>query len=695
MRATGLNLIDVLDALGMLPFDRVGELGGECAGEIVAVGTGVSGYRVGQRVAALAWGCFSSYVTVSTDLVMPLPDSLGFEEAATIPISFATAWYALRHVGHLSAGERVLIHAAAGGLGMAACQVARQIGAEVFATASSAKWGVLRSMGIRHVYGLRTLDFADQILADTDGRGVDVVLNSLTGEGFIEKGLTALCAGGRFLEVGKRDVRTVAEMDALRPDVDYHLVDLRRIINGDPARARDLLQDLAPEFADGRLAPLPRTIFPIEGIVDAFRHMQQARHVGKIVVTPTARPSARVDRDGTYLITGGLGGLGLLMADWLVRQGAGRLMLIGRRGPTPEVERHLKGLRELGPEVMVARADVTDYDRLAACLDLIDDRKPLRGVIHAAGVLDDGALLQQDWARFSAVLGPKVRGAWNLHALTRGRPLDFFVLFSSAAGLIGNRGQSNYAAANAFLDAFASHIRSHGVPAMSIGWGPWAELGAAAELVRRRGAADVPGQGAIAPDEGLALFSNLLAEGSAYVAVLPIEWAKFLDRRDAVPRFFAELVSEPAPGRLTMEEHPGGLAQEWERTPAKDRLDFLGRHVRAATAKVLGLRTPDRIDPRRGFTDQGVDSLMAVELRNDLASRLGQPLPATLIFDYPTPDALIGHLAGDVLPEAGPMPSPGGQSGGIDPMEPEGDVSSLSEEEAAKRLAYKLDQMGF
>ncbi len=658
VRAAGLNFRDVLGALGMYPGDA-GPPGGECAGTVVAVGEGVEGLAPGQDVVALAPGSLSSFVTVRAELVAPKPANLTFEEAASVPVAFLTARMALEGLAGLREGERVLVHAASGGVGLAAVQLARRAGAEVFATAGSpAKRAFLQARGIEHVFDSRSLAFADEVRAATGGEGVHVVLNSLAGE-FIRKGLEVLAAGGRFVEIGKTDVWEPERVREVRDDVAYHVFALDRMTREEPARVgvelRRLL-DVLSQDAAGTLMPLPRQVFPLHDAGRAFRFMAQARHTGKIVIA-VGEPSPTVSADGTYLITGGLGALGMHVARWLVGQGARHLMLVGRRGASPEAALVIRELEGAGARVLVARADVTEHDELGKVLaELRDSWPPLRGVVHAAGVLDDGVLVEQSWQRFERVLAPKVAGAWNLHQLTRDTPLDFFVLFSSAASLLGSPGQANYASANAFLDALAHHRRALGLPALSVNWGPWEGEGMAARTGGRRGWAS-QGTGTIPPEKGVEILGRLLRSAAVQVGVLPVRWPAFLQRfaGGRVPPLFARLaaagIAPPAPG-----EGPSELMQRLREAPAGAQREVLTAYVTEQAARLLG---PDRaaaLDPRRPLQDFGLDSRTAVELRNALGHAVGRPLPATLLFNYPTVEALVGLLAGEVLKLDAPVP---------------------------------------
>ncbi|MEL6937151.1 MAG: SDR family NAD(P)-dependent oxidoreductase, partial [Cyanobacteria bacterium J06607_17] len=503
VKASGVNFRDVLNALGMLTpvLEEMGfktpdsvPFGGECAGVVTAVGDGVNHMTVGDAViAAQAIGSLSQFVTVKADFVVPKPPSMSFAEAATLPTTFLTAYYGLVHLAQMQQKAqprqrpiRILIHAAAGGVGQAAVQIAQSLGADIFATASPGKWSVLRAMGIQQVMNSRTLDFADEVLAATQGEGVDVVFNSLNGEA-IAKSLDVLAPDGIFVEIGKIGIWDSAQMQQRRPDVTYVPFDLLEVSNANPSVISTLLTELMAQFHRGTLKPLPKTVFPIESAPEAFRFMAQARHVGKVVLTlpPVSPQTPTIRPNGAYLITGGLGALGLCLAQGLADQGAQHLVLIGRRSPSASAQSTIHQLEQTGVTVTVLQADVAHQADLRRVLRTLAEANPdvlLKGVFHLAGILDDGLLANQSWEQLATVMNPKLMGAWNLHAETQHLDLDYFVCFSSIASLMGSLGQSNYAAANAFLDGLAHHRRSLGLPALSINWGPWDEVGMAAQL---------------------------------------------------------------------------------------------------------------------------------------------------------------------------------------------------------------------
>jgi myxalamid-type polyketide synthase MxaB len=636
VQASGLNFRDVLNALGLYPGDA-GAIGIECAGVVTAVGTAVDQLAIGDKVIGLSSGTFSQYVTDKAHYFARIPAGMSPTAAATIPAVFLTVYYGLHHLAGIKAGDRILIHAATGGVGQAAVQYAQHVGAEVYGTASPSKWQTLREMGVTHIYNSRSLDFAAQIMSDTAGQGVDLVLNALTGEGFIDATVSVLARYGRFIEIGKRDIWTTERMAAVRPDLFYRPFDLSEVAATNPALIATMFADLMALFAGKHLIPLPQTCFPLQEAIAAFRYMQQARHTGKIIVTHPAQQDVIIQSHASYLITGGLGGLGLEVAKWLAKQGAGHLVLMGRRPPTATVQAQLDALAAQGVTVTVAQADVTDRTQVEQVIAQIDPAYPLRGIVHAAGVLDDGALLHQRWERFPQVLGPKVQGTWHLHEATQALALDFFVLFSSITSLLGNRGQANYAAANAFLDAFAHYRQAQGLPALSINWGRWSEIGLAADLVKQTQAQMAArGESSLAPSQGVAAFGHLLREQAPQVGVVPIVWSRYLPQPATAQPFYhafrtATVVKVELPPMTTL-----ALPQQLMAADSEQRDQLLLQHLRLTTARLLGLPDPAQIDPNRGLLQIGMDSLMAIELSNQWSNSLAMQLPVTLIFDYPT-----------------------------------------------------------
>ena len=665
----GLNFIDVMDVLGVLPFERAGGLGAECVGQVVRVGAHVTNVAVGDRVIAMAPNAFASHVVVNAALVAHAPRAFSDAAAATLPISFLTAVHALERVAALRPGERVLIHSAGGGTGLAAVQIAIRAGAIVYATAGRSKWPALRRLGVTHLFASRSLDFADHVRRAAGERGVDVVLNALTGE-FVERSLGLLAHGGRFIEIGKTDVWSPERVAGLRPDVRYHVVDMAAVQRERPEEIGRALTDISARVERGDVAPLPFRTFPARSAAAAFRHMQRGEHIGKIVLT-FADGAGPLRKDRTYLITGGLGGLGLSIAKRLAERGAGSLVLVGRRPPQGAALDAIAALRAAGAQVEVRLVDIGDPAHVRELFRAMDATLPkLAGVIHGAGVLSDAAIAHQSPASFAEAFGPKVRGAWLLHEHCRDRTLDFFVLHSSAASLLGSPGQMSHGAANAFMDALARARRAEGLPALSVGWGAWGAVGAAApahvqQKLRARGVHP------LAPAEAIATLETLMESGTAYATVADIAWETWFAHRKRSP------VLE---GLARLEGEPGVSSQ----APISDseRSASVASIVEREIAEVLGLGPTAKLDPRQGFFDLGMDSLTSVELRNRLQRSLAIVLPTTLTFDHPTPRKLIDHIVRDVLGVATEALPPPVASG----------FEDMSPNELAELLASELEQ---
>ena len=656
IEACGLNFLDVFRAMGLV--EEEGLLGEEFCGRIVETGSDVTTVAVGDRVAGFAFGTFGPEVVTREELVAPAPPDVSATALATIPSVFVTGVLSYELAG-LKAGDRVLIHAGAGGVGLAAIQLAQAAGAEVFATASAPKQAYLRSLGVEHVFDSRSTAFGREILDVTDGAGIDVVLNSLTGEGFIQASLACLTQGGRFVELARRDILSEDEMAALRPDVSYSILDLYTLKQQDPARPGAALKEVLARIAAGELVPLMHTRWPLAETSTAMGFMREARHIGKIVLTapPLGRDGLRSDK--TYLVTGGLGGIGCAMAAWLAEQGAGTIVLNGRRAPDAGAEETIRALRERGVTVRVELADVTDSVALDDMLVRMDrELPPLGGVIHSVGVLSDAAIGNQNWESFETVLWPKMLGAWHLHRATADRDLDMFVLFSSVAGLLGNPGQANHAAANAFLDQLAAHRRALGLPGQAIAWGAWSELGEAEEQRERiAGRREASGTGWFSPEQGLRALNRLLREDRATAVVLEADWSVFGEALQSPHPLFEDLLTVATTDGEDSSSSEDLLVRLGA-TPAAGREDllisFLQREVQAV------LRLPSAPASAVGFFDLGMDSLMAVELRNRLNRAFSQTYmaPNTLVFDYPTIADLARHLV-DVLGETDATPLPG------------------------------------
>ncbi len=645
VKATGLNFRDVMVALDLYP-DETKFLGLECAGIVTALGKKVNDFKLGDAVIAISDNSFSRYLTVNSLLAIPKPESLSYEEAATIPVTFLTAYYTLICLARIQPGEKVLIHSAAGGVGLAAIQIAQQQGAEIFATASTPKWGLLRSMGVKNIMNSRSLDFAEEIVSATDGKGVDVVLNSLSAE-FIPKSVSVLNDRGRFIEIGKQGIWSKQDVAEVKPNINYSIVDLWRITQDRPELIQQMLSELrlrfrvayGSQFTKGNLKPLPYTVFSSQKIVNAFRYMQQGKHQGKIIITPSSRhpitPSPHFD--GTYLITGGLGAIGLEVAQWLITKGIKNIVLLGRSAVKPELQSKLQKIQE-DAQVNLIKADIADTNQLAQALSQIESTlPPLRGVIHCAGVTSDRTILKQDWSSFSKVLAPKVQGAWNLHLLTQKYDLESFILFSSASSLVGSPGQANYCAANAFLDALAHGRRAQRLPAIAINWAAWQNTGLAANT-EITATLKQKGIDSIKPTEGIEILEQLLLHSPVQIGVVPVDW-KIWSKNNPVTPFYDHLL-------IAQDEFIANLDFKHQllNVETTQRRALLIEQISQQVRNILGIKDIKQIDLELGFSELGLDSLGSVELRNKLQSNYDLKLSSTVVFDYSNIKTLADYL---------------------------------------------------
>ncbi|MFF3396181.1 SDR family NAD(P)-dependent oxidoreductase [Streptomyces sp. NPDC002669] len=658
VHAAGLNFRDVLTTLGMLGSEPATpyRIGFECAGEISAVGPGVHHLRPKDPVLAvqLEGGAFGSFITLPAQAVTPLPPTLTPTTAAGLPTAFLTAWYALRHVAHLAPGERVLIHSATGGTGLAAIAVARLLGADILATAGSEeKRHHLRGMGIRCVMDSRTLDFTEQTRQATDGQGVDVVLNSLAGPA-IRAGLETLRPFGRFIELGVRDILADAplKLAPLRHNITFSTVDLIELQQQRPELFATVFREAMDHIAAQRLKPLLCTEYPLDRAADAFHLMARAGHLGKIVLTvpdqgettavlPDGPPLVRTD--SAYIITGGLSGLGLATARWLADQGAGRIILNGRRCPSPETARAINDLTSSTTVVLgdISRPETAQRLVTAATSGGV----PLRGIVHCAMVLDDAALATVQEHQLKRVWDPKATGAWNLHQATATHSPDWFVLYSSMSSLLGNAGQGTYAAANAWLDAFATWRTRNGLPTLAVDWGPWGETGQAVDFAER-------GYETIPTRKGLEALRSLLAHRRVQTAVIPGPAKTWIPSAAAHSSLFELLTPAhtEAPETITNQNngpkhHQNSIRPRLQALPPgiarQTALEsYLADHIRTI------LRTgSSTLDPHTPLKSLGFDSLLATELRIRLDTDLDVRLASNFVWQHPTVASLATALA--------------------------------------------------
>ncbi|SDF42734.1 Acyl transferase domain-containing protein [Lentzea fradiae] len=660
VHTAGLNYRDGLIAIGMLPdwvmANGMGgtRLGGECTGTVVATGPGVTRFRPGDQVCGFMAGALASHVVSNQNLVGPVPPGCDMVSGSGAPTAFLTAQYGLGHLAQLRAGEVVLVHGAAGGVGLAAIQVARLRGATVVATAGTEeKRDFLRLLGVEHVFDSRSPAFAPDVLAVTGGQGVDVVLNSLGGE-FISRSLELLRLGGRFVELGKRDLygdRNVS-LRLFRNNISYFAVDIDQL-------GRHRLDALAPQqdrildqVRSGGCWPVPYRVFPSTRVTDAFRSIQHSRHIGKLVISLDRRPpvedstppAVTLDPAGTYLVTGGAGGFGAETTRWLASRGARHVALVNRRGlAVPGAEDLVTELTARGVTVSVHAADVTDETAMRELVGAIDGTgAPLRGVVHAAMVLDDVMTTDLTTERFKAVLAPKMAGALVLDRVTESHDLDLFLMFSSAAAVFGNAGQAAYCAANLFLEALARARRARGLTGQTIVWGALDEVGYVARNEATARTVTRAGMGLLPLHEVRRALDELVGERAAAVSLV---WSR---DTELVRRLYAHLTTprlgELAGGEQTGDDEYDDLLDRLREASQEEAAVLIADAVVSTLAQVLGVH-PDRIDRNRPLDQLGVDSLMSAELITKMRRRFNRDIPLMRVVASSGIDDLARSLA--------------------------------------------------
>lgn len=666
--AAGLNFRDVMWAMGLLPEEALEDgfagatIGMEFSGRVAAIGAGVSDLAVGDRVMGIGPAAFSTHTVIQRAGLARIPQELGLTAAATVPVTFLTAWYALVELGRARAGETILIHGAAGGVGLAAIQIAKTLGLTIIGTAGSdEKRNYLRSLGVDQVFDSRSLSFVADVKAATAGTGVDLVLNSLFSDA-MERSIELLKPFGRFLELGKRDYYSNRKI-GLRPfrrNISYFGIDADQLPLKAPALTKSIFEQLGALFAKGNLRALPYRIFEHDEIADAFRLMQNAGHVGKIVLLPpqagrdaVARAGANplaLSPDGVHVVVGGIGGFGLAAADWLAGHGARRLALVTRRGTSDaETQAAIALWRKRGVATSLHACDVTDAAALDALLADLRAEAPIRGIVHAAMVLDDALLPNLTEERFRKVIAVKAEGASLLDGATRQEKLDYFLMFSSATTLVGNPGQGNYVAANGYLEGLARRRRQEGLPALAVAFGAISDRGYLARndevgelLARRIGSAAMKAATALAMVEAHMRLDPGTVE-AAVVVCSPIDWAAARNLKIVGTPLFDVLLRQAGTTGTASGAETIDLTTLIAEKSEGEALDALYALVAGEMATIL--RVPESALGRdKILKDVGLDSLMAVELALGFKEKTGFDIPITSVGETTTIEHVVRKL---------------------------------------------------
>lgn len=661
VKAAGLNFKDVLNLNGLLSEESVvgglvgSQLGLECSGVVSRVGKSVTHVKAGDRVLAFSPNSFAGKVVTPKHCVEKIPEHLSFEEAATITLVYLTAYHCMFNLGQMDEGERLLIHSATGGVGLAAVALAQLRGIEIYATAGTeAKRNLLKKMGVKYVYDSRDIAFHDEIMRDTNGEGVDLVLNSLSGKAIIQS-IKCLRPFGRFVEIGKTDIYNDMSLQLKRfgDNLSYFAVDIDRLMAQRPKKAAKLFRSVIELFELKGLKPHPYTSFKINNIRDAIDFIAKGKHIGKVVLSMedqevTAIPAEQIQfsEERSYLITGGASGFGLELAKWMAEKGAKHLALVSRSGPKSDYDRGwIEQLEKDGVNVMVEKLDLSSLDEVQKVINKVNDVAPLAGIMHGAAVLQDSTIQKMDKALFEKVFVPKAMGAWNLHLASQMLNLDFFISLSSISAVFGLPGQANYSSANNFLDKLVAYRKSKGLRAQSVNLGV---LGQYAGMSKEGGnvlnVLENQGWLPLTMNQVTSKMERILLEGDPVRMAANIDWLRFRD-------FFHHLKSDAKFKHLLSDEVLKPGASKGGSDSLKDQLiaangegkNLLAVSLTEALARILGT-TPDKLDQTKSVSAIGLDSLMMNQLRNWILQKLEFNYPLMKLSKGPSIDEISEHI---------------------------------------------------
>lgn len=644
---SGFNFHDIIHVLNLMK-EESSHFGLDCVGRIVRAGKKVLDLKVDDIVIAFAPGCFGKYVTVTSSYVIKKPNNLNAFEAATIPSAYMTAYHIVSNILSLEKGRSILVHAATGGLGVALINLAQNIGLTVYATASKNKWFLLKQMGVEHIFDSRSAEYAEQILAMTENKGVDAVVNSFTGE-HIAKGFSVLKSGGYFIEVGEREKLTGEQVLKYHKDVIYTTVSLFDVIKDEPQKAKEMLVQLVNLLGKGDIKPIPYQVCDRANIKDAFRFIQKGKHTGKILVDFSGEKEHKGKR--TVIITGGANGIGWEIAKYWAKNFDDSLVLLGRSPETLEIHEKLKSVRQKGKDIIYYSVDIGDSKALCKVLSEVNAKlPPLKGIIHSAGVISDKLIKDESWENIEKVLTPKIFGVWNLHNLTLVNELDFFILFSSVTAVLGSIGVSGYATGNSFMEGFAQYRRQLGLPCLCLNWGPWQEIGMltrlnkiATEIWTQNGFESLPS------DEGVKIFDGVKGSNDN-ISIMPVDWNKWFKQYstgkipDLISNFTVKDNSEKNSDRIEAKKQ-----EVTTKNSASDTREKVLEDIQKIFKRVLQRNVSEDEFEKLSFQEIGLDSLMSVEFRNLLNERFKADFAISLLYSYPDLKSLHKHISDEVL----------------------------------------------
>ncbi|MBL4648056.1 MAG: SDR family NAD(P)-dependent oxidoreductase, partial [Gammaproteobacteria bacterium] len=666
VQAAGLNFKDVLNALGLLKqhAESTGveyvplPLGFECAGIVIESGESAQ-FSPGDDVIISHIGCMQQFITVSSKTAVKKPKNIRFDEAAGLATAYITAYHALHNLAKIKKNDKILIHAAAGGVGQAAIQLAQQAKAEIFATASKGKWDFLKQQGIKHIMNSRDLSFGKTLLENTDSVGVDIVLNSLNKQ-YIPVGLGTLAKKGRFVEIGKIDIWSHDQVKEFREDVAHYNFDLSELPKEELTELnKTILEKIAHDLEKGEISPLPVSTYSLDQLEDAFGVLSKGENIGKIILVfgdvqhvtntkPVSMPAV-IKADRTYLITGGYGALGMHAAKWLAQEGAEHIALVGRTAATA------KKLKEISSEInnqkvnlISLQGDISRQDDLLQMFTELKTNHPsLGGVIHAAGTLQDAPISSQTWPIFDKVFQPKVYGLWNLHQqVCLQKDIDFFIGYSSVASVVGSVGQANYSAANAFIDSLMNWRALAGKHGLAVNWGPWGEVGMAAKLSDSQiKSIEEKGINFLKPNKAMSALSKAIASMEPQVIINEFNWSKYTDNLSSENLFYANVVSKEKSSSVKIN------IEDIKQLPIQECYLQVQQIIRSKLAAVLHFDNEDDIELDEEFSHLGLDSLVSVEFKNIIEKTFVISLRASDIVDYPSIPRLAEFILAQLFPD--------------------------------------------
>ena len=651
VKSFALNYKDILKAYNRLP-DYVLEntyfgdnLGMENSGIITRVGQRVEGIQVGDEVVNPTPDAFQSFITIPTTYVTPKPKPLSFDEAPVMT-GYLAALRGIVDIARLQKNEKILIHNATGGVGIAALQIAQMTGAEIYATAGTTeKRQYLKDQGIEHIYDSRTLLFAEEILHDTGGYGVDVVINAIAGD-TLYKSFELLAPYGRFIEIGKKDIGENAglPMWTFNRNITFASVDIDRMFLERVEESQNLLKRIVDHFNRGDFKPNPIVKFSAAEVVGAFKFMAQNKHIGKVVVSMEADQvpalAAKTDKQvvhpsGTYLITGGTGGFGLEVAKWLVAKGAKYLVLCSRRGAAShECKQFLSDYAHTDIHIRAESLDITDKIAVKKLIDVIQSsRHPVRGIFHSAMTLDDGYLMDMTPERFEKVLAVKVDGAMNLFDAIKESTLDYFISFSSISSIIGNPGQANYVVANSFLDQFSEMLRMHNISGITINWGVFLDTGVVKRSKDVKKMLELTGITGFSTSQALTCMQTVIEKAFPQVGVFDVDWQIWSTNNP-------ESATHPKFSKLTGFDNQSDAQKAFilellacdSREAQKNRVIS---EIKQQLSKILKI-PEDKADTSISISHLGIDSLSTVELRHAIEQKTGVNVKVVQLMEGPS-----------------------------------------------------------